>query len=242
MVMIKRALYGLLAIAAAATFATTPAAAQTLKVSVDSLARVKVIPDKYAFCNPAKEGHTKPGADVSPRISWSRGPAGTKSYAIIALDTDVPSIRTDMNQEGKTVSATMPRLTFYHWVLVDISAKVRHLTTGEDSSARTVGGKPQSPSKVGLRGLNNYTIVFASNEQMKGQYFGYDGPCPPWNDEIPHHYHFTVYALSVDSLGLSGPFTGPDALKAMEGKVLAKGEALGVYAQNPEVLAKLRQK
>jgi len=66
-------------VVAAATFETAPAAAQTLKVSVDSLARVKVIPDKYAFCNPAKEGHVKPGADVSPRISWSRGPAGTKS-------------------------------------------------------------------------------------------------------------------------------------------------------------------
>jgi len=233
---------GLLAAAAMIALAASPALAQELKVSVDSFSRVKMIPDRYAFCNAAKEGHTKPGADVSPRISWSRGPAGTKSYAIIALDTDVPSIRTDMNQEGKTVSATVPRVTFYHWVLVDIPAKVRHLSTGEDSSARTVGGKPQSPSKVGLRGLNNYTIVFASNEKMKGQYYGYDGPCPPWNDEIPHHYHFTVYALSVDSLGLSGPFTGPDALKAMEGKVLAKGEAVAVYAQNPAVIAELKKK
>ncbi|HKO08079.1 MAG TPA: YbhB/YbcL family Raf kinase inhibitor-like protein [Alphaproteobacteria bacterium] len=240
--MSKRALYGLLAVAAAATLATTPAAAQALKVSIDSLARVKVIPDKYAFCNPAKEGHVKPGADVSPRISWSRGPAGTKSYAIIATDPDVPSIRTDMNQEGKTLSATMPRVTFFHWVLVDIPPNVRSLAAGADSDARVVHGKPQSPSTVGLRGLNGYTNAFAANEQMKGDYFGYDGPCPPWNDEIPHHYHFTVYALSAATLNLSGAFTGLDAMKAMEGLVLAKGEVVGVYAQNPEVLAKLRQK
>ena len=242
MVMSKRALYGLLAVAAAATLATTPAAAQALKVSIDSLARVKVIPDKYAFCNPAKEGHVKPGADVSPRISWSRGPAGTKSYTIIATDPDVPSIRTDMNQEGKTLSATMPRVTFFHWVLVDIPPSVRSLKAGADSDARVVHGKPQSPSTVGLRGLNGYTNAFAANEQMKGDYFGYDGPCPPWNDEIPHHYHFTVYALSAATLNLSGAFTGLDAMKAMEGLVLAKGEVVGVYAQNPEVLAKLRQK
>ena len=241
MAKIKLAVCGLLAAAAAATLASA-ALAQELKVSVDTFSRVKMIPDKYAFCNPAKEGHTRPGADVSPRISWSPGPKGTMSYAIIAADNDVPSVRTDMNQEGKTVSASIPRVTFYHWVLVDIPAKVRHLATGADSSARTVGGKPQSPSKAGLRGLNTYTVVFASNETMKGQYFGYDGPCPPWNDEIPHHYHFTVYALSVASLGLSGPFAGADAAKAMEGKVLAQGEAVGVYAQNPAVIAELKKK
>ena len=242
---IKWAGCALLAAAAAALWATPPAQAQaqaTLKVSVDSFTRVKTIPDRYAFCNPAKEGHVKPGADISPRISWSKGPAGTKSYAIIAVDNDVPSIRTDMNQEGKTVSATMPRVTFFHWVLVDIAPTVRHLATGEDSNSRTVGGKPQGPTKVGLRGLNNYTKVFASNEQMKGQYFGYDGPCPPWNDEIPHHYHFMVYALSAPTLGLSGAFDGPDAMKAMEGLVLAKGEAVGVYAQNPAVIAELHKK
>ncbi|MFI5022329.1 MAG: YbhB/YbcL family Raf kinase inhibitor-like protein [Alphaproteobacteria bacterium] len=242
MVTSKSALYGLLAVAAAATLATAPAVAQTLKVSVDSFARVKVIPDKYAFCNPAKEGHVKPGADVSPRVSWSRGPAGTKSYAIIATDPDVPSIRTDMNQEGKTLSATMPRVVFFHWVLVDIPPNVRSLAAGADSDARVVHGKPATPTKVGVRGLNDYTKGFAANEQMKGDYFGYDGPCPPWNDEIPHHYHFTVYALSAATLNLSGAFTGPDAMKAMEGLVLAKGEVVGVYAQNPEVLAKLRQK
>ncbi len=242
MAKIKMAACGLLAAAAAAMLATPPALAQALKVSVDSFTRVKTIPDRYAFCNPATEGHVKPGADISPRISWTKGPAGTQSYAIIATDPDVPSIRTDMNQEGKTLSATMPRVTFFHWVLVDIAPNVRRLAAGEDSASRVVNGKPQTPSKVGVRGLNDYTKAFAANEQMKGQYFGYDGPCPPWNDEIPHHYHFTVYALSAASLNLSGPFTGPDAVKAMEGLVLAQGEAVGVYAQNPAVIAELHKK
>ena len=59
---------------------------------------------------------------------------------------------------------------------------------------------------VGVRGLNDYTKVTASNDAMKGQYYGYDGPCPPWNDELVHHYHFTVYALSVKSLDLPAGF------------------------------------
>ena len=32
---------------------------------------------------------------------------------------------------------------------------------------------------------------------MFGDYYGYDGPCPPWNDELVHRYVFTLYALDV---------------------------------------------
>ena len=73
---------------------------------------------------------------------------------------------------------------------------------------------------------------------MKGDYGGYDGPCPPWNDEIVHHYHFSVYALAVPSLGLSGRFSGPDALRALNPHVLAKGTWTGTYSLNPSVNAR----
>jgi len=243
MTKIKSAFLGLVAsIIAAAFLVAAPAAAQALKVSVDSIHSGQKIPDEYAFCNPATEGHVKPGADRSPRISWTKGPAGTKSYAIIVFDPDVPSIRTDMNQEGKTLPPTLPRVPFYHWVLVDIPPTVTSLAEGAESNGRISRGKPATPTKAGVRGVNDFTKAFAANEQMKGQYFGYDGPCPPWNDEIVHHYHFTVYALNVPTLKLSGPFTGPDAIAAMEGHVLAKGEVVGVYAQNPAVMAKLPKK
>ena len=82
---LKSLIVGMFAVAAAVGLAAGPAAAQkTLKVSVDSVKNGKKIPDKYAFCNPAAQGHTQPGPDISPRISWSKGPAGTRSYAIIA--------------------------------------------------------------------------------------------------------------------------------------------------------------
>ena len=70
---------------------------------------------------------------------------------------------------------------------------------------------------------------------MKGDYGGYDGPCPPWNDEIVHHYHFTVYALDVATLGLSGRFGGPEALKAMQGHILDQASWIGKYSLNPMV-------
>jgi len=39
-----------------------------------------------------------------------------------------------------------------------------------------------------------------------------------------------VYALDVPSLGLSGLFFGEDALRAMQGHVLASGEADAEYS------------
>ena len=70
---------------------------------------------------------------------------------------------------------------------------------------------------------------------MGGHYGGYDGPCPPWNDSILHHYHFTVYALDVASLGLTGPFTGADAQAALSGHVLAEAAHVGTYSLNQDV-------
>ncbi len=39
---------------------------------------------------------------------------------------------------------------------------------------------------------------------MKGKYYGYDGPCPAWNDDLVLiDFIFSVYALSVTTLDLS---------------------------------------
>ena len=236
---IRIAAFGLIAAGVAAGLVATPAAARTLKVRVDSIKNGGVIPPQYAMCAPAAQGHVEPGLDKSPRISWSKGPAGTKSYAVIMTDTDSPKEqREKMNQEGMTLTAAVPRQTFYHLVMVDIPPSVTSLPEGAESDARVPHGK-STPAKVGMHGLNSFTMAFAANEQMKGQYYGYDGPCSPWNDENTHHYHFTVYALSVASLGLSGGFDGAAATAAFEGKVLAKGELLGLYSTNPAVIAKL---
>ena len=68
---------------------------------------------------------------------------------------------------------------------------------------------------------------------MSGDYFGYDGPCPPWNDEIPHHYVFTVFALDVAKLAVDGAFTGAQAREAMKGHVLAQASITGALHAQP---------
>jgi Raf kinase inhibitor-like YbhB/YbcL family protein len=234
--MTKAAVVGLFA---AVGLVVTPASAKTLKVSIDSFKNGAMMPNKYAFCVPAAQGHTGPGPNISPKISWSKGPAGTKSYAIILHDTDSPAEqREKMNKEGMTLTSSVKRKTFYHWVLVDIPASVTSLAEGAESAARVAHGKPAT-TKIGVRGLNEFTIIFAANDALKGQYYGYDGPCPPWNDENIHHMHFTVYALSVPTLNLTGAFGGPEAMAALKDKVLAQGEVLGLYTQNPDKGAKI---
>ncbi len=70
---------------------------------------------------------------------------------------------------------------------------------------------------------------------MSGDYFGYDGPCPPWNDEIPHRYVFTVFALDVPRVALEGRFDGHEVRKAIAGHVLAQASITGRYTLNPAV-------
>lgn len=209
------------------------ASAASLKVTADGFANGQPIPPQYAFCVPAQQGHVTLGANKNPRISWSGAPKGTRSYAVVVVDPDVPSVPTDVNKEGKTIPRTLKRARFYHWVLVDIPADVTAIDEGADSDKVTPHGKPPGPAKTGVRGINGYTGWFAGDDGMKGNYGGYDGPCPPWNDTIVHHYHFAVYALDVPSLKLNSNFDGPRALKAMKSHILAKGETIGTYVLNP---------
>jgi Raf kinase inhibitor-like YbhB/YbcL family protein len=222
-----------LACAVAIPFAQ-PASAKDLKVKVGSIKQDAMIPNKFAFCQPAEQGHAGPAPDISPPISWTKGPKGTLSYAVILSDTDSPKENRDkMNKEGMTVPSTTARQTFYHWVVVDIPADVRKLKEGAGSTARVPHGKAASTTTVGVPGLNMFTMAFATNDGLKGKYFGYDGPCPPWNDENVHHYHFNVYALSVKSLGLPAEFDGPAAVDAMKDKILAQGKFDANYSTNP---------
>lgn len=216
--------------AAGLVFFTAYADSTSLKVTVDGIQEGKPISPQFAFCTYDEKNHTKDGGNISPAISWSGAPKGTRSYAIIMHDTDVPTVFDDANQEGKVIAADLPRKDFYHWVLTDIPSKRTQLKKGEDSAAVNKKGKSFGRFPHGQRGVNDFGSF------MKGAFAGYDGPCPPWNDAIAHHYHFTVYALSVPTLGLKGAFTGPQALKAMEGKILAKGTVTGLFSQNPEVL------
>ncbi|MFB6262398.1 MAG: YbhB/YbcL family Raf kinase inhibitor-like protein, partial [Bradymonadaceae bacterium] len=142
----------------------------------------------------------------------------------------------DVNVEGREVPADLERTDFYHWLLVDVDPDRDGIEAGEFSDGVTPGGKEGPEGPDGTRqGLNDYTDWFAGDAEMGGDYFGYDGPCPPWNDSIVHHYHFTLYALDVDEAPVEGEFRGDELLEAIEPHVLDEASVTGLYTLNPDV-------
>ena len=200
-----------------------------MQVDVQNIDDGKRIPEKYATCVPDDKTHTKPGPDVSPEVKWTPGPRGTRSYALLVHDTDVPKDFSKANKK-KPLKADAPRRdAFFHWVLVNIPESVTMIGTGTEGRGPGGEGKAVGNTAYGVRGANDVSALHGA------PHGGYDGPCPPWNDLRLHHYHFTLYALDIAHLDLPHGFTGAQALEAMRGHVLAQSGVTGTFSQNPKV-------
>lgn len=119
---------------------------------------------------------------VSPRLTWSKGPKGTKSYAIVLHD----------------ISLSDPNLA-YHWAAWNIPHEVRALPEG------IPGLNPNDPSasnpnpdglkggqQVQARGLARYFAPCPDWVVLKAQKCNWPEPRPV---AVPDGYTFTVYAL-----------------------------------------------
>lgn len=191
------------------------------------------IPPQYACGRLAAAGGVEFSDNLNPHLAWSEVPAGTKSLVLICHDFDVPSKADDVNRADREVPADLPRVDFFHWVMVDIPASVSRIDEGEYSRGFTARGKQGPATLHGARhGLNDYTGWFAADAERGGQYFGYDGPFPPFNDSLVHHYVFTLYALAVERLEVEGAFTGQDVRNALNGHVLGEATLSGTYTLN----------
>ena len=76
------------------------------------------------------------GADVSPQLSWSEPPAGTKTFALLVDDPDAPV--------GN----------WTHWTLWNLPAETRHLAEGVGQGAQLPDGSQQGLNDFGKGGYN----------------------------------------------------------------------------------------
>ncbi len=89
-----------------------------------------------------REGATIPrnftcdGEDVSPPLSWTEPPAGTRSVALIADDPDAPA--------G----------TWVHWVVYNLPASARQLPQATPKSPELQDGARQGVNDFGKTGYN----------------------------------------------------------------------------------------
>lgn len=207
-----------------------------MKLTSNSFKDGAAIPGEFAFAVKDAKNHVALSTNRNPHLAWTDVPEGTESFALVVHDPDVPSRGDDVNKEGREIPASLPRVTFYHWLLVDIPANTTEIPSGSQSDGITPHGKRGPAAPGGMRhGINNYTQWFAKDPEMEGDYYGYDGPCPPWNDSIVHHYVFTLYALDIETLPVDGELTGPNILAALKGHVLAEATLTGTYSLNPRL-------
>lgn len=201
---------------AAMAISAAQAEEKALHVAVEGVGGDGRIAEKFALCKATADGKSGPGSNQRPEISWNAGPAGTKSYAIVVMDSDVPADFTDASKEGRILRNDAKRRNFFHWALADIPVDTLRMAGGDAAIAPAIGTAAKSD-------LGSY-VPDAKN-------FG--GPCPPWNDERIHRYHFMVMALDVEKLALPENPTASDVLSAGLSHVVARGEQVGSYTLNP---------
>ena len=97
-----------------------------------------------------------------------------------------------------------PGGTFVHWVLFKVPADREGLASGEVPQGARQGKNSRGDA-------------------------GYAGPCPPEDDE-PHHYEFTLYALS-ETIDLADGATADDVRAAVADAALARGRLVGRFGR-----------
>ena len=133
--------------------------------------------------------YTCQGKNVSPPLSWSDPPEGTRSFALIIDDPDAPDPKA-------------PRMTWVHWVVVNLSAETRELAEATRKLPRG--------ARMGSNGWKQRA---------------YGGPCPPIGR---HRYVHKLYALDTVLPRLKSP-TKSGLEQAMRGHILGRAQLIGTY-------------
>tara|TARA_Y100001934_G_scaffold267047_1_gene347254 strand:+ start:1393 stop:1872 length:480 start_codon:yes stop_codon:yes gene_type:complete len=105
--------------------------------------------------------HTGEGPDVSPELSWSNAPDGTKSFAVICHDPDAPLV---------TPAGTYG---YVHWVLYNIPASVSSLAEGDGGYTQGVNdfgkpgyGGPMPPNGHGVHRYYFWVLALGSEGNL----------------------------------------------------------------------------
>ena len=123
--------------AAALSLIALPALAKTdnllAGVLLSSPHKLKVTSQTFKANGPIPLDNSAYGKSISPQLSWSGAPAGTKAYALLTEDPDAGSPK-----------------PFVHWVVYDIPASTRSFPSG--SVAKGAGEGANGSGKSGYRG------------------------------------------------------------------------------------------
>lgn len=110
-----------------------------MQLRSDNFANGRPIPAEFAFGKRAQP--VALSDNRSPHLAWKDAPPATRSFVLTCIDVDVPSRGDDVNQEGRSVPADLPRVEFTHWLMANIPAECGELAAGACSDEVTPCGK-----------------------------------------------------------------------------------------------------
>ena len=125
-------------------FASAGASAQAFQLSSSDMKPGEPMPNRYVF-----SGMGCKGENLSPELSWSGAPEGTKSFALMVHDPDA-------NTGGAGI---------WHWVVINIPATTQSLPAGAstaDGAKMPAGSRQVADDYMGMTGSP-----------------AWGGPCPP---------------------------------------------------------------
>ena len=156
-----------------------------------------------AFFAPAQvhAGAHPGGLDLSPQLSWSGFPAGTRSFAITMFDPDAP-----------TASG------YWHWAVADLPASVTALAEGAGTPAAL------ATANSSTAGLPAGTLALKNDAGIPG----YMGSAPPAGHGA-HRYMVVVHAVDVESLGLPADATVATLGFNLHFHTLARARLTGMF-------------
>ena len=82
-----------------------------------ALSDMQLVSSAFENGGPIPKRHTGEGDDVSPALSWTEAPEGSKQFALICHDPDAPLIKPGS-------------YGFAHWVLYNIPGSINRLREG----------------------------------------------------------------------------------------------------------------
>jgi Raf kinase inhibitor-like YbhB/YbcL family protein len=161
---------------------------------------------------------TSPAGQTMPSVAltstaFQEGDLIPKKYTCDGQDISPPLAWSGLPQGTKSLALICddpdaPLKTWVHWVVFNMPATVKELPEGVPVQEKLAAG--------GIQGRSD----FGKN--------GYGGPCPPFGT---HRYVFKLYALDTE-LTLDGRAGKGEAVKAMEGHILAQGQLVGKYKRS----------
>jgi Raf kinase inhibitor-like YbhB/YbcL family protein len=98
---------------------------------------------------------------------------------------------------------------FWHWLLFDLPPSTTSLPAGAGTPGKNPAGSTMGYTDFGLS--------------------AFGGPAPPPGPA--HRYHFNVYALDIEKLGLEAGATGALVMFVIGQHTLEKGTLTGIYGK-----------